>query len=391
MHMGHHPGLRTRRGLRALTFTMIVTLALSLTLAGVADAKSSKSAKRAASSKSIRLPKSQAPAALGATWLANQIVANGGFVKSFGSPDPTNTAYAVLGLHAAKVGGAASKQAMAYLETQLGAALQSDGSDAPGALSYFIMAAVAAGADPRHFGGSAPANNLVARLVTTQRMSGSDAGLFGAQDPSFDGAFREGLALAAMKAAKVKKKNAHVVAAATWLTKQQCANGLWQSYRSDVSVACAPADPDFFTGPDTNSSGMAMQGLAAYGKKPRKRLALASLDAVQTSDGGFSFMAAAGQSSDPDSTAIVIQGLLAFGSKPTKRMWATPNGNPYDALAAFQLGCASAPADRGAFFFPGSSAPNVFATVQAVPAMASKRLPVRKTKKLADPASTLCS
>ena len=136
---------------------------------------------------------------------------------------------------------------------------------------------------------------------------------------------------------------------------------------------------------------MAMQGLAAYGKKPQKQLALASLDAVQASDGGFSFMAAAGQSSDPDSTAIVIQGLLAFGSKPTKTMWTTPNGNPYDALAAFQLGCTSAPADRGAFFFPGSSTPNVFATVQAVPAMATKKLPVHKTKKLADPASALCS
>ena len=379
MHMGHQEGLSTRRGLRALALVMISALTVSLTLAGVADAKGTKTAK------------SQAPAALGASWLASQITTNGGFVRAFGSPDPTDTAYAVIGLHAAKVGGAASTQAIAYLETQLGTALQSDGSDAPGALSYFIMAAVAAGADPHHFGGSAPANDLVARLLATQRTSGTDAGLFGAQDPSFDGAFREGLALAAMKAAKVKKKDTHVIAATTWLTKQQCANGLWQSYRADVAIACPPADPNFFTGPDTNSSGMAMQGLAAYGKKPLKKQAIASLDAVQTSDGGFSFMAAPGQSSDPDSTAIVIQGLLAFGSKPTKSIWSTPNGNPYDALAAFQLGCTSSVADRGAFFFPGSTTPNMFATVQAVPALATKKLPVHKTKKLAEPASELCS
>jgi len=370
---------------------MISALAVSLTLSGTADAKNAKSTKSTNSATTAKQPKSQAPAKLGASWLATQIAANGGFVKSFGSPDPTNTAYAVIGLHAAKVGGAASTQAIAYLETQLGAALQSDGSDAPGALSYFIMAAVAAGVDPHHFGGTAPTNDLVARLLATQRTTGIDAGLFGGQDPSFDGAFREGLALAAMKAAKVKKKDAHVIAATAWLTKQQCANGLWQSYRANVAVACPPADPNFFTGPDTNSSGMAMQGLAAYGKKPQKALALASLDAVQTTDGGFSFTAAPGQGSDPDSTAIVIQGLLAFGSKPTKTMWATPNGNPYDALAAFQLGCTSAPADRGAFFFPGSTDANVFATVQAVPAMASRKLPVHKTKKLADPASALCS
>jgi hypothetical protein len=379
MHMGQQQGVKTRRGLRALILVMISALAASLTLTGTADARSNKT------------PKSQAPSALGASWLANQITANGGFVKSFGAPDPTNTAYAVIGLHAAKVGTAASAEAIAYLKTQLGAALQADGSDAPGALAYFIMAAVAAGADPRHFGGTDPTNNLVARLVATQRTSGSDTGLFGAQDPSFDGTFREGLALAAMKAAKVKRKNAHVVAATRWLTTQQCANGLWQSYRANVSVACPPADPNFFTGPDTNSSGMAMQGLAAYGKTPLKKFAIASLDAVQSSDGGFSFMAAPGQGSDPDSTAIVIQGLIAYGSKPTKRMWTTPSGNPYRALAAFQLGCASAPADRGAFFFPGSTMPNVFATVQAVPAMATKKLPVRKTKKLADPASALCS
>jgi hypothetical protein len=379
MYMGHQQGPRMRRGLRALILVIITALAASLTVTGTADATSSKA------------PKSQAPAAIGASWLARQITANGGFVKSFGSPDPTDTAYAVIGLHAAKVGAAASGAAIAYLETQLGTALQSGGSDSPGALAYFILAAVAAGADPRHFGGSAPANNLVARLVATQRTRGSDAGLFGVQDPSFDGAFREGLGLAAMKAAKVNTNNSHVAAATRWLTAQQCANGLWQSYRADPSVACPPADPNFFTGPDTNSSGMAMQGLAAYARTPRKKRAIASLDAVQASDGGFSFMAAPGQGSDPDSTALVIQGLLAFGSKPTEKMWTTPNGNPYDALARFQLGCASAPADRGAFVFPGSSAPNVFATVQAVPAMATRELPVRETKKLADPASTICS
>ena len=47
---------------------------------------------------------------------------------------------------------------------------------------------------PTSFGGT----NLVARLLATQRTTGTDAGLFGAQDPTFDGAYRQGLALAAL-------------------------------------------------------------------------------------------------------------------------------------------------------------------------------------------------
>src|SRR6516225_3841593 len=99
----------------------------------------------------------------GAGWLARQIAANGGDVVS-GAPDPSDTAYAVLGLHAAGVGSAASAMAMSFLQTQLGA-ISSGGSDDPGLLADLIMAAHASGVDPRRFGGTGAANNLVARLL----------------------------------------------------------------------------------------------------------------------------------------------------------------------------------------------------------------------------------
>jgi hypothetical protein len=312
---------------------------------------------------------SQASARLGAGYLARQIVAGGGHLEfAPGLPDISDTAYAVIGLNAAGVGGKQVKSGIAFLKTQL-ANLESsagDGTDDPGLLGYITMAAVASNEDPYHFGGRKPLNNLVARLQATVRTTGPDAGLFGTADPTFDGAFRQGVSLAALAAADVPARK--VASSIRWLEAQQCANGLWQSYRIDVRVACAPADPNSFSGPDTNSTGMAVQGLAAFGHEPRTSKTVASLRAVRSTDGGYPYIAAAGQSSDPNSTALVIQALLAADASP---------GAALSALASYQLGCSDAADDRGAYFYPffGRTA-NILATVQAVPAAALKPLPV---------------
>ena len=97
---------------------------------------------------------------------------------------------------------------------------------------------------------------------------------------------------------------------------------------------------------------MAAQGLAAYGLHPHAAATLTSLKAVQSADGGFPFLAAPGQASDPDSTALSIQGILALGGSPTTARWRVSGVGPYAALAAFQLGCTDPAADRGAYFFP---------------------------------------
>lgn len=366
---------KARRGLRALVCTTVLALGVGVAVPA-ADAAY---AKKPGAHK------------LGASWLATQIDANNGYVESYGAPDPVNTAYAVIGLRAARTGATARTEAIAYLKTQLGAPLQLGGQDAPGAISYYIMAAVSASEDPRAFGGTAPQNNLVERLLATRQTTGPNAGLYGIQDPTYDGVFRQGLALAALKAAKVKKKDVAVSSAITWLSNQQCANGLWMSYRSDTGVACPPADPDFFTGPDTNSTSMAAQGLAAWAVRPNATTALASLDAVQTSDGGFSFMAAPGQSSDPSSTALTIQAIRAFKGNPAKAPWISGTQTPYTALAGFQLGCSEPVGDRGAYRSTFAPGPDTFSTVQATVAAAKKRLPLPKTNAAyKDPVSLPC-
>jgi hypothetical protein len=361
--------LRARRGLRAVVTVMVITVALAGTLATGAAAAPPTNLQRAQR---------------GAQWLANQIKHNGGYVKSFGVADPTSTAYAVIGMRAAGVDKPASDQAIRYLRTKIGSQVQLGGHDAPGALAEYILAAVADNQDPRHFGGTALQNNLVFRLLTTARTTGTDKGLFGVQSPTYDGAFRQGLALAALKAAHVPGSNPRVAAGVTWIVKQQCSNGLWQAYRSNPANACAPANPSNFTGPDTNSTSMAVQGIAAWGGHPKRSLVLQSLDRVQSANAGFPYIAAPNQAADPNSTALVIQTLIAEGSSPTATMWLKGTKTPFTALASYQLGCAQP--GYGAFFFPPSTSPNVFATVQAVPAMASKTLPVA-----ASTASTIVS
>ncbi len=333
---------------------------------------------------SISTTASAAPARVtstrsGAGYLARQIDAGGGHIVSFGSPDITDTAYAVLGLHAAGVGAKQNARAVAFLKTQVAHLVGSDGKDDPAALGYVIMAAVASNQDPRHFGGRQPVNNLVARLLATERTTGADYGLFGTGDPTYDGSFRQGVALAALAAADVKPLKA--LFPALWLLRQQCGSGLWESYRTDVTVPCVAADPNTFAGPDTNSTSMAVQGLAAFHVYPNALRTALSLLHVQTADGGYPFLATTGQSSDPDSTALVIQALVALHVKP---------GTAVAALANFQLGCSDPVDTRGAYFFPGDRSPNAFATVQSAPAAALKPLPLEPSSLSAAVPVTSC-
>jgi len=356
----------------------VLAAATALTLAGTLCQPALASSSATASAPgSVAAPGRLTVASWGAGYLARQIIANGGHLNSFGVTDVVDTAYAVLGLRAAGVGRSASSLAIAFLKTQLASPLENaDGSDNPGNLAYFILAAVSAGQDPRHFAGRSASNDLVARLVATRRATGPDAGLFGTNDPTYDGAFRQGLALAALAAAKVPASRGVVQGAIRWLEHQQCADGLWTAYRADTTVPCPAADLTTFVGPDTNSTGMAVQGLAAYGARPGRARLLATLHAIQSADGGFPFLGSPGQASDPDSTALSIQLILAEGGYPGAAAWQKGAGNPYVALAAYQLGCGDPAADRGAFFYPGSRTPSTLASVQAIPALAGRTFPL---------------
>jgi hypothetical protein len=314
-------------------------------------------------------------AGFGGSWLAHQINSSG-FIPAKSPSTGANlagTVDAALALAAANVGGAAFTRALNYLHGQIDAYAKSGADDVPGALSKLILLAKVAGEDPTKFGGTAATNDLVARLLATKRSTGTDAGLFGVQDPSYDGAFRQGLAIVALKSAGAPPADA-----VSWLSTQQCPNKGWQSYRADTTAACrTTTDPTtFLAPPDTNSTAMAAQAFRSLSISPSKGEPLDFLKDAQNTNGGFGYLK--GDPTDANSTGLVIQAIVAGGQDPTAAPWALAGGTPMTALLALQLGCDTAVADRGAFDFQAETPlkPNLLATVQAVPGAARKPFPL---------------
>ncbi len=238
------------------------------------------------------------------------------------------------------------------------------GSDGPGQLALLILDAHALGVSPTSFGGT----DLVSRLLATQQATGANAGLFGAQDPTYDGAYRQGLSLAALAVAGVTSGSA-VTAAEAWLTGQQCGDGGWTSYvTADNPCNGKPAR---YEGPDTNSTALAVEGLEAQHDLGASAAASALhfLLKAQDADGGWGYepnSSRAPGSTDPDSTALVIQALLALGVPPTSAKF-TKNADPVAVLESFQI---TSGAGAGGLVFPGESGADLLATYQAAPALA---------------------
>jgi len=302
-----------------------------------------------------------------AAWLAARVNA-AGFIPAAGDatkPDYSSSTQAVVALASAGIGREKVDALVAYLGHHVDDAVSPSGVDDPGSLANLILAVRAVGLDATAFG--TPATNLVSRLVATQQDTGKDAGLFGSADATYDGVFREGLALLALHAAGVA--NASGVA---WLEAQQCDNHLWTAYRADRKAACPAVDPTAFTGPDTNSTALAMLGLAAQGASTPAADGATALDAVRNAGGGWGFLARGDQATDANSTGVVLEALRTVNG--------SVDGRGTTALLALQLGCSAPASDRGALAFQpaddGTLEPNLLATAQAVPALAGVAVPV---------------
>src|SRR5439155_24867801 len=198
--------------------------------------------------------------------------------------------------------------------------------------------------------GAAVLGPASAASATVTTHNSTDVGLFGASDPTYDGAFRQSLGILAEQVAGV-----HDTAAITWLVNQQCPDGGWTAHRSDLSKPCPATDLNAFTGEDSNSTALAVQALHRLGVTP-KHDAIAFLHALQDSDGGFPLIAGSG--TDPHSTALVVQAILAAGQHPTSASWTAGGHTPIDALMASWVNCTGTPSsdtDAGAFSSPYSS------------------------------------
>ena len=87
-----------------------------------------------------------------------------------------------------------------------------------------------------------------------------EVGLYGTSDPTYDGVYRQSLAILGLEAAG----RTPAPEAVQWLLNQQCADGGFSSYKS--TVACPAFDSVAFTGGrDSNATAMAVSALEWIG------------------------------------------------------------------------------------------------------------------------------
>ena len=208
----------------------------------------------------------------------------------------------------------------------------------------------------------------VALLATSLASSPASAtpGLFGTQDATYDGVYRQSLVITGLIA-----NHAAVPPQATaWLQQQQCSDGGFEPFRADISAACAPGNPDTYSGEDTNATASAAIAFASLKDAKRARAALAFLRSTQNADGGFPYYK--GGLSDVNSTAMALMAFTANGvASPTlHRLELTP----IDYLITATVGCEGDAGIRGGMAYM-PSVPNtvsVMATAQALASLSSK-------------------
>ncbi|MFB9520916.1 prenyltransferase/squalene oxidase repeat-containing protein [Streptomyces cremeus] len=195
------------------------------------------------------------------------------------------------------------------------------------------------------------------------------SGLYGKGDPTYDGVFRQSLALTAQHSLGVKP----ATKAVDWLVGQQCDNGAFPAFRADAGKPCDPR-----TAVDTNATAAAVQALAALGGQDAAvKKGVAWLKSVQNADGGWPYLP--GTPSDANSTSLVTGVLTATGAKPAE-LTGKDGKTPLQALLAFQVNCDGKTENQGSFAFQpdksGKLFPNADATAAVVTAMAGRGGPV---------------
>jgi hypothetical protein len=290
----------------------------------------------------------EADTAAALDYLKTQQNADGGFGSGF-SPDSAvgSTADAVLAITAVEGDLAAFDQGGNTPLTYLAANVAS--VPAAGDLAKLIMAAIAAGENPRTFGGV----DAVARL---ESMAG-DSGRIGTEADIFVGHTLAVLALASAQ-------RPIPAAAVDAITAAQQENGAW----AWDGTAETPAD--------TNSTAFAVQALIAAGQSAGSgpvSSTLAYFQELQNEDGGWPYQNPSdfGTATDANSTAVILQALIAAGQDPAGPAWTKDGGaTPPSALEALQN-------ESGAFAWQAAMPDdNLLATVQALPALAGKPFPL---------------
>ena len=157
--------------------------------------------------------------------------------------------------------------------------------------------------------------------AASPRLEADTVGLFGQSDPTYDGVYRQAVAIIGLVAVGERVPPTAV----QWLLRQQCRNGSLAAFRPDTSAPCPIADPASYTGPDSNSTALAAMalGLLGTGTPKRDARALAAtaartwLSRTQLPGGGWSWIA--GLAPDSVSTSMAITTLGRAGDARATR------------------------------------------------------------------------
>ena len=300
----------------------------------------------AGGARSVVAAQEQTPAAGSAleravTWLVTQQAADGGFVAYAGESDSGATVDAVLALAAARNAGidvaAPLDRAAAYLASA-GEAYASQGA---GQRAKLALAKLAIGFFADGF------SDLAASAPSDLATPSGSSGIYG------NGVFDHALVVLAIAGGGAAVPPAALDA----LAAVQAADGSW-AFSGDTAPGAG----------DTNTTALAIQALVAAGRggDPVVTAGLGFLRTAQVPGGGFAYQPIAPLVADANSTAVVVQAIVAAGGDPAGADW----GGAAGGLAAFQN-------PTGAFRYTDEQPDdNLFATVQAIPALAGAALPI---------------
>ena len=172
---------------------------------------------------------------------------------------------------------------------------------------------------------------LFAPGIAPAQAQTTDKGLYGASAPTFDGVFRQAIAMIGLNAAGARPSTAAV----NWLLRQQCANGSFESYRANTSAPCTPGNPDTFTGSNVQQTALAAIALYQSNRTAQARRAIVWLIDSQNAD--FGFPTFRGGVSDANSTGLALLALQTI--QPQDRSARIPNAKRF--LRSLQVRCAS--------------------------------------------------
>ncbi len=319
-------------------------------------------------------PTSSIPARNAALWLADQIGPDGTATSPFsgGQTDVSSMVDIALSLAATGVDQAAFDRVMGWLVANVDEVIApGGGATGPGTVGVLLMLAAATGADPNDFGGV----DLVAALSAT--LDAFEPGLYGQADPTFDGVFRQSLAILGLTAVG----EVPPFGAVAWLLDQRCApgqgdplaDGGWSAYR-DVADPCTAPDPNTFSGADNDSTALGVMALASLSGYPSEVAAGLDFFALwQESDGGFAWYG--GDAAVPNSTSLVVAAIVSAGQDPTGSPWVRNGVDPVMWLTAQQIPCGEP--DAGALTsIYSDGGPDQFATRQSVYGLAMVSFPL---------------